>query len=236
MQMLDILPHLNFTSISEAINLIRPQHIEAIKNKDLKSTTTVRIFLNSGRSLEGYILDTDGNSSHSLTLIEGDAAMDDVSVSLVNISDIESFEFTQMSKVYQLFAGDKLYEGLGEPPTKLNLKKEHEAVINKFKEGPFSGVAVDINIEDFLKADAQKAGWSVIEIFKSLTSFLEHKDIDEDFVSAFKEKVDTITIVNSEQQKLALSGEKFEISIDTSKGIQGAPKSNNIYDYLYGAL
>lgn len=230
----DLIPHIEFKSILNTLELLKNYHLKASHNGSLREACPARLLFSTGRVFEGYIVDIK-NEFNTIVMVDlNGVASDELRVSLLSASGIEAVEFDQFEKVYQLFSDNDLLEGIGEAPSILSLKKEFEHAKTLFNDSVFSATIFDIPFEDF--RDNAIASWSLKELVQLLENFIEREDLDNDFKTAFVDSIDKINVVKADKKTLSVNDRTLQISLNVSRGKQGVPSSDELYTFLYDNL
>lgn len=227
-----LVPHIAFESIFETLKKLNHYHLSCFKQGEFKDVCPARLFLKTGRCLEGFIVDF--NDTTIVMVTSQNLVDENLRVTQTSVSAIEGVELDQFEKVFDLFNDKKMQIGIGEIPTMLSIKKMIALLSDEPKNSHLLNIEMSVDYDGFKAND--KGIWALHQFTSNLSKFVQLDGVDEDFVSAFSEAIDKIKIVPDLHQQISLNRRILTITVNITKGLQGVPSEKMLYDYLVEQL
>jgi len=235
-QIKDVISKIEFKNISETLRSLCAYHTELSSRGELNNACPVKIFLKTGRTSVGFILNYTPESRSLVLVNNANLTATSSGLSILDVSSIEGVELDQFEKVYQFFPSTDVLEGIGDPPTIFGLEKDAAKLKTIAEKNLFSDLDIVIDREEFKNDETTKSGWALNEAIKNLRSLVEYKEFDDEFESEFVSSVEKLHIVSAKEENISLENKTLLLSLNCSQGIQGVPSASEIFDFLYNNL
>ncbi|WP_109851184.1 hypothetical protein [Aquimarina sp. AU58] len=228
------LSYVGTQKIENILVIVYGIHKQSLVDKSLRSSFQVDLIFSSGLTARGYIIGLDKKAGQ-LTLVNFSHDNQSYYVQYLDFHGIQSIGIENFEKSIENFCENRIPEGIGEPPTILALKRKVQE-LQKILQNTFRS-ALEINI-DWAEIDKEtvRTIWAVDGILKQITQFNQLIENDPDFIEAFNESIQQLTIDNEQVSTMSIDKGVFRIPFDFSSGLLQVTKAEAIKKFLSESL
>lgn len=234
MDIQDILPYVGTNKTEKTLEIVYGIHKQSLDNKSLKNAPKVNLTFSSGLSTQGYVIGLDKHAN-LLTLVNFLDSDQTYYIEYIELHGIQSVGIGFSEKNIEKFCATKAPEGLGAPPTVLDLKRKQKAVEEKLQNTFHNTLKVHIDWQE-INPENNRTLWAIDGILKQIVLFKRSIEDDIDLIETFNHSVKQITIINSNTSKMNIHEGVFTIAFMFSNGLIDVENSEAIKGFLYKVL